>query len=132
FLSRSYHESIKSKDAAIAVRATIQNKSIAQATPVTQPMLFYSRPKGAYQGDDTKRILLDYYLVNPNPDHKVRALINGEEHILETWQPYVIEGLPAGDNEITLMLIDAAGNKVETDLNPVTRRIVVTPNPPAN
>ncbi len=129
FLSRSYHESIKSPGAAVAVKATVQNKSITEAKPVSGPMLFYSRPKGVYEGDDTKRVLLDYYLVNPNPDDHVKATINGEDHMLDTWQPYVIEGLPSGENTITLTLVDSSGNPVKTDLNPVTRKFVLNPTP---
>jgi hypothetical protein len=133
FLSRSYHESLKSRQAAIAVKATIKDKSILQANPISGPMLFYSRPKGAYEGAaDTKRVMLDYYLVNPNPEHQVQASINGEVHMLKQWQPYYVEGMPAGENEITLTLVDAAGQRVNVDLNPVTRKFVLNPEPAEN
>ena len=132
FLSRSYHESLKSGNTAIAVKAVVANKSFTQISPVGQPMLFYSRPKGTYEGADAGKVMLDYYMVNPDPDHQVKASINGEEHLLPTWQPYVIEGLPAGENEITLTLVDASGNRVNTDLNPVTRKFVLNPDPPQN
>jgi hypothetical protein len=132
FLSRSYHESIKTRQAYIAVQVVVKDKSFTDVRPVTAPMLFYSRPKGAYEGEeDARRIMIDYYLINPDPSHRVRATINGEDHILATWQPYYIDGLPAGNNEITLTLIDANGQRVNTDLNPVTRKFTLNPEPPA-
>jgi hypothetical protein len=133
FLSRSYHESLKGRQAAVAVKATVKDKNIIEASPISVPMLFYSRPKGAYEGEaDTKRVMLDYYLINPSAEHRVQASINGEIHLLPEWKPYYIEGLPAGENEITLTLVDQSGTRVNTDLNPVSRKFILNPEPPAN
>ncbi|HLF62888.1 MAG TPA: hypothetical protein VI603_04025 [Saprospiraceae bacterium] len=133
FLSRSYHESLKARQAAIAIKATVKDKNITQSSPISEPMVFYSRPKGAYDGEaDTRRVMLDYYLINPDASHRVQATINGEVHMLSSWQPYYIEGLPAGENKITLTLVDPEGKRVNTDLNPVTRKFVLNPEPPAN
>ncbi len=124
FLSRSYHESIKTNQAHKAVKATIANNSMTNATALTQPMLFYSRPKGTYVGEkDTKKIMLDFYPVNATigTDYMVKADINGEIHMIDKWQPYYVEGLPMGENTITLTLVDPKGNTVDTPLNPVTR-----------
>jgi hypothetical protein len=132
FLSRSYHESLKSREAAIAVKAVVENKSFKEVKTIASPMLFYSRPKGTYEGDDTKKVMLDYYLINPAPTYQVRATINGIDHVLDTWQPYVVEGLPAGENEIKLTLIDTSGKKINAPLNPVTRKFILNPNPPQN
>lgn len=132
FLSRSYHESLKGRQAAIALKATVKDKSIQQATPISTPMVFYSRPKGVYDGADTKRVMLDYYLVNADASHRVQATINGEVHMLPAWQPYYIDGLPAGENEITLTLVDTEGKRVNSDLNPVSRKFTLNPEPPAN
>lgn len=124
FLSRSYHESIKTDQAHKAVKATVANKSITATTPLKQPMLFYSRPKGTYVGTaDTKKVMLDFYPVNATigRDYMVQADINGEIHMLDKWQPYFIEGLPMGENKVTLTLVDAEGKAVDTPLNPVTR-----------
>ena len=46
FLSRSYHESIKTAAAHTAMKINVKNKSIADVNPIAGPMLFYSRPKG--------------------------------------------------------------------------------------
>ncbi len=124
FLSRSYHESIKTDQAHKAVKATVVNNSITAKSQLTQPMLFYSRPKGTYVGAaDTKKIMLDFYPINANigTDYMVKADINGEMHMIDKWQPYYIEGLPMGENKITLTLVDAEGKTVDTPLNPVTR-----------
>jgi hypothetical protein len=125
FLSRSYHESIKTDAAHKAQKVTVANNSITNAEPVTKPMLFYSRPKGTYQGKaNTDKVMLDFYPIAAplgEGKYQVKAEINGEEHMIDTWQPYYIEGLPMGKNKITLTLLNSQGQIVETPLNPVTR-----------
>ena len=132
FLSRSYHESLKHPGAAIMEKVTTKNGTIEARTPITEPMLFYSRPKGTYQGEkDTKKVMLDFYLGNVTlgTDYKVKAEINGEAHMIDTWQPYYIEGMPMGDNTIKLTLVDANGQKVEAPLNPVERTFTLKDDP---
>jgi hypothetical protein len=125
FLSRSYHESLKHDGASIAQKVNITNGSASGATDITEPMLFYSRPKGTYVGTkETEKVMLDFYPVNVElgDEYKVKLEINGEEQMmLDTWQPYFIEGLPMGDNRIKLTLVDGDGNTVDTPLNPVER-----------
>jgi len=128
FLSRSYHESIKTKDAHLAYKVSVKNQTIVATEKVTTPMLFYSRPKGTYVGKDTKKVMLDFYPVNAPlgaGQYSVKADINGEIHMITEWQPYYVEGLPMGDNKITLTLLDKDGNTVETPLNPVTRKFTL-------
>ena len=36
----------------------------SESYDLNSEFLFYSRPKGIYKGDDTKKLLLDFYLVN--------------------------------------------------------------------
>lgn len=132
FLSRSYHESIKTKEASTVQKIQVANKSITNSEAVTSPMLFYSRPKGTYVGEkDTKKVMLDFYLANVElgPAYKVKAEINGEEHILDKWQPYYIEGMEMGENTIKLTLIDKDGNPVNAPLNPVTRTFTLKEDP---
>lgn len=133
FLSRSYHESLKSAAAHKAVVATVANKSFEKTTPVSGPMLFYSRPKGLYAGDDKKKVMLDFYLVNTDlKDHLVEAEINGEKHMIDTWQPYYIEGLPDGDNTIKLSLLNKDSTLVNIPLNPVSRTFQLEKTPESN
>ncbi len=132
FLSRSYHESIKTKEAHLAKKIEVVEGFIAEMEDITEPMLFYSRPKGTYVGEkDTKKVMLDFYLLNATlgSDYLVKAEINGEEHMINSWQPYYIEGLPMGENTITLTLVDSEGSKVDTPLNPVTRKFTLAADP---
>lgn len=124
FLSRSYHESIKDTEAMVAINADIKDNTIVSSSPIEEAGLFYSRPKGKYLGkENTERVMLDFYLVNTDldADTKVLATINGEEHILDTWQPYYIMGLPMGKNTINLKLVDGDGEMIDTEMNDITR-----------
>lgn len=128
FLSRSYHESIKTSTSYIAEKISVKDKTIQAAKPIKDPMLFYSRPKGTYIGEDGKKIMLDFFLLNTEigpKGNKVIATINGEQHTLSTWQPYIIENLPLGENTIELLLVDMHGKKINTPLNPVTRTFTI-------
>ncbi len=132
FLSRSYHESIKTEEAHLGQKIDVIEGQVASKEDISEPMLFYSRPKGTYVGEnDTKKVMLDFYLLNATigTDYMVKAEINGEEHMINTWQPYYIEGLPMGENTITLTLVDSQGNTVNTPLNPVTRKFTLKADP---
>lgn len=119
FLSRSYHESIKSKDAFVLTEFNTTESSAGKSLD-KEELLFYSRPKGNYTTKEGSRILLDFYLVNtdlsPN-GNKVRATINGNEFILTKWAPYFIEGFPLGENTVRIELIDANGALVPGRFN---------------
>lgn len=135
FLSRSYHESIKNPDARIAMKATIENNSLVAQDAIDVPMIFYSRPKGTYVGKkDTEKVMLDFYLnkADLGSEFKVMADINGEKHLIERWEPYYITGLPMGKNTITLTLVDALLNPVDTPNNPVTREFELKEDPAEN
>lgn len=132
FLSRSYHESIKSPTAYVGLTATVKDSSMVESTPITTPTLFYSRPKGTYIGKaNTDKVMLDFYVLNAElgPDYSVKADINGEAHTFTKWQPYYIEGLPMGENTITLTLLDKDGKAVDSPINPVTRTFTLKADP---
>jgi hypothetical protein len=128
FLSRSFHESVKNKNAFSLVQFNVgpnPNNDIN----LSGPLLFYSRPKGEYKGKDTKNLLLDFYLVNTDlsPDgNKVKATINGTEFILTKWVAYAISGLPMGENTIKLELVDKDGKNIPGPYNTVERKIKLT------
>ncbi|CAI9686918.1 hypothetical protein EAVNVH72_03533 [Elizabethkingia anophelis] len=129
FLSRSYHESIKEPSAFVLKHFAISNDGKYQElkTP-TSPMLFYSRPKGEYAGKDTEAVLLDFYVLNTTlskDGNKVQASINGENFMLDNWQPYQIKGMPLGENKIKLTLIDASGKPLNGENTSVERTIVL-------
>ena len=127
FLSRSYHESLKSEAAAVVRNVTV-GKAKGEPADLSKPHLLYSRPKGTYVGDDTKKLLLDFYLLNTTlaPDgNKVRATVNGQEFMIEEWAPYVLEGLPMGEVTVKLELVDAEGKAVPGPFNTVTRTVTL-------
>jgi hypothetical protein len=131
FLSRSYHESIKTPRASVLVHAVILDSSFQKLEPVMHPMVFYSRPKGVYIGEDTKKIMLDFYLANCKlgDKFKIKAEIDSKEFIIDKWQPYYIEGLSMGEHKIKLSLIDSTGALVSSPLNPVERSFTLQAEP---
>lgn len=133
FLSRSYHESIKTDKAYKAVKVNVENNGFKTEEAITGPMLFYSRPKGTYVGkENTDKVMLDFYVVNAplGTDYKVKAEINAEQTVvLDQWKPYYIEGLPMGDNKIKLTLIGKDGNPLDVPNNPVERVFTLSADP---
>jgi len=133
FLSRSYHESIKTKTAHLAQKVTVESGSITDATDIKDPMLFYSRPKGTYIGkQNTDKIMLDFYLCNidiSEDGNYVEANINGEIQKITKWQPYFIEGLPMGENYVGLVIKDKDGKELDIPLNPVKRIFTLKEDP---
>lgn len=127
FLSRSYHESVKNPNAFILEQVTIGDAEPAEVD-FNAPHMFYSRPKGTYSGADTKKLMLDFYLLNTaiSPDgNKVKATINGKEFIIDEWAPYYIENAPLGELSVSLELIDQDGNYIEGPFNKVTRKVTL-------
>lgn len=132
FLSRSYHESIKTDQAHLAQSFRIEGGEMKNLEKIEQPMLFYSRPKGTYVGKDAKELLLDFYPVNValGADYYVKAEINDSTSFtINKWQPYVLSGLPMGTNSVKLSLYSKDGQLVKTPLNPVTRTFVLKEDP---
>lgn len=132
FLSRSYHESIKTMDAHVMKQITVKDKTITAEEDFLGIMLNYSRPKGTYVGkENTEKVMLDFYLNNVQigSNYFVKAEINGEVHMIDTWQPYYITGLPMGDNKVKLTLMDADGNRVNAPRNPVERVFTLKEDP---
>lgn len=127
FLSRSYHESVKSPEAFHIENLNVGGADVLEAD-LSAPHLFYSRPKGTYKGADTKKLMLDFYLANMtiSPEgNKVRATINGTEFMIDEWAPYYIEGLTMGEVKIKLELIDSEGNAIEGPFNNVERIVTL-------
>lgn len=128
FLSRSYHESVKNlgKNKSFVVRQI----GDGEKADLNAPHMFYSRPKGTYKGEDTKKLLLDFFLLNTDlseDGNKVQVFVNDTEFLLTEWKPYVIEGLPLGEVTIKMQLIDGAGNPVPGPFNSVTRTVTLAP-----
>jgi len=133
FLSRSYHESLKHRGA-YDLRLVTVGRPAPNAPSSTfdlkAPHLFYSRPKDVYSGKDAQRVMLDFYLVNTTLEPggtRVRATINGSEFMLDQWAPYMMEGLPMGENTVKLELVDDSGKLIPGPFNSVTRTFSLQP-----
>ena len=113
FLSRSYHESIKTDAAHVAKKISVKEKSIGSNTDIEKPMIWHSRPKGTYVGKDAEKVMLDFYLQNIDlgDGNKLRVTIDGVSSFVDKWQPYYITGLEMGEHEITLTIFDSHGHK---------------------
>ena len=127
FLSRSFHESLKTNDAHKLIKfKVLADGNIERLAAPTEPSIFYSRPKGDYKGDDTKQVLLDFFVVNTDINagaNKVVATINGQEFNLDQWTPYEITNLPMGESTIKLSLVDKDGHALTGDNVIVERKI---------
>ena len=121
FLSRSYHESVKNKNAFVLTQTGDQYD-------LNSEFLFYSRPKGSYKIEDSNDILLDFYLVNTDISkngNKVRATIQNQEFIIDEWCPYLINGLKKGEVSVKLELLDPNGELIKTPFNPTFRSFII-------
>lgn len=129
FLSRSYHASVKHKDAFVVKQFTVGDTEEGDKADLSQPHMFYSRPKGTYTGpEQTQKILLDFFLINTDISangNRIRATINDQEFMLDEWKPYIVEGLPMGENTFKLEFIDSDGNLIDSPFNPVTRTVTL-------
>jgi hypothetical protein len=141
FLSRSYHESIKSKGAAIVYHFKIDEKgNLKKLDDPKTGMIFYSRPKGDYLGKDTANLLLDFYVWNCslNPDSfKVKAEITNENKpdqklttTLDKWESHFIKNLGTGKSTVTLTLVNKDGNVVEGPMTKASREINLSASEP--
>lgn len=135
FPSRMNHLSVKpdgKKNPLVVVPFTI-GKAGKDGFKKSDPLLIYSRPKGAYNGADASEILLDFYLSNVELGDKknsVRATVTpstGEAKTITitTWQPYTLVNLPNGDTKVKLELLDKDGKAVPGAWNTTERTITV-------
>ena len=142
FLSRSYHESVKSKGAALVYHFKIDEKGkLVKLDEPKTPMLFYSRPKGDYIGTDTANLLLDYYVWNcdlATDGYKVKATLQPAGGVpepsvsftLDKWEPKFINNLTTGKSKLELVLIDKDGKQVEGPSTSVIREFNLSAGEP--
>lgn len=140
FLSRSYHESLKNKGAAVVLHFKIdENGKYQKLEDPKTPMVFYSRPKGDYVGKDMEKVLLDFYVWNTSlsaEGYRVMAHITNPDNNVDTtatittWESYYINNLGAGKSKIALTLLDKDGNKPEGPNTTVTREFNLAASEP--
>lgn len=128
FISRSYHESLKHKEAYDVVQFQVGDKK-EDDIDLEAPHMIYSRPKGEYSLSDASKVFVDFYLLNAElaeDGHYVECTINDEATFKITkWAPFYMEGLPLGENTISLKLMDADDNFVEGPFNAVERTFTI-------
>ncbi|MCB0699355.1 MAG: hypothetical protein H6551_09510 [Chitinophagales bacterium] len=131
FLSRSYHESVKSKGASEVLHFKVdENGKYIKLDDPTTPMVFYSRPKGEYIGQaNTDKLLFDFFLWNTEISDGGNSILaeikaNGVDTtmVINEWQSYFLRNVPTGNPEITLTLKDADGNPIDGPMTKVTRQ----------
>ncbi|MEE8298132.1 MAG: hypothetical protein V3R67_02010 [Thermodesulfobacteriota bacterium] len=134
FPSRSYHESVKSKDSVDIVNFYVGKKEGEFMLDESKPTVIYSRPKGKYEGKDAEKIMLDFYIINikPSDGYQVKYTIrknepDAVEHsiTMKEWKPAFVTGLTSGEYIITLQLLDKDGNLVEGPFNNTQRAVTV-------
>ncbi len=134
FPSRSYHESVKSKDSVDIVNFYVGKKEGEFMLDESKPTVIYSRPKGKYEGKDAEKIMLDFYAINikPSDGYQVKYTIrknepDAVEHsiTIKEWKPAFVTGLTSGEYIITLQLLDKDGNLVEGPFNNTQRAVTV-------
>lgn len=134
FLSRSYHESIKTPKAGVLYHFSVDEKGkLSKLDLPKTPMIFYSRPKGEYVGQDTKNLLLDFYVYNTTLGagaSKVKVDVNGTTFDIDTWQPYFIENAPMGDVTVKVQLTDKDGKAIEGVNTSVSRSVKLAAQEP--
>ncbi len=137
FLSRSYHESVKSPGAGVLKHFKVDNNGVISDLAIPDnPMIFFSRPKGDYVGDGKiENVLLDFYVYNTNLDDdgfKVKAKVNDTEIIIDKWQPYFIKNAPEGTLVISLNLINDQGHNISGENTSVTKTANIAKQEPMN
>ncbi len=133
FLSRSYHESVKENKAGVLVHFKVDEAGKVQllGNP-SEPILFYSRPKGDYMGKDTANVLLDFYVWNGTLGDNLKVVADVENtttgakgsHTFTNWKPLFVEGLGTGVARVKLRMVDGSGNLVAGPQSEVTRENV--------
>jgi len=135
FPSRKTHVSVKpeGKQSPLVVIPFWIGKAGKDGWKPTDPTLVFSRPKGAYEGDMAKDILLDWYLVNAELGEGKYSLMatvtppkgEAKQMKITSWAPYTIANLPDGDTKVKLELLDKEGKPVPGAWNSTERTITV-------
>jgi hypothetical protein len=135
FPSRSYHESVKSKDSVDIVNFYVGKEEGEFMLDESKPTIIYSRPKGKYEGKDAEKIMLDFYVINIKlgDGYQTKYTIRKNEPdaiehtiTMTKWKPAFVIGLDSGEYIITLQLLDGEGNLVDGPFNNTERKITVS------
>lgn len=130
-LTKSYGETLKNPEASTTRRIIVRDGNIFGHSEPRPEMIMYNQPRGTYKGAAAKQVPLDFYLYNADIKGAYRVLLdinNGKDQFyLSSWQPYYIEGLPAGENTVKLYLVYTNGEVVNVRTNVVQETFMVEP-----
>jgi hypothetical protein len=129
YLVRSYGESLKEEHTFEASTFYYKNKTPLKDANLKNPYLTYNEPSPNRMYDDSKPVLLDFYINNCKLAHdgyKVKLIIDKDFiRYLDKWTPYYIYGLRKGMHQIELLLVDSKNNAVPGLFNNSTNEIQV-------
>ncbi len=138
FASYPWYESFKNEGAYAQTSFSVFTETEDNSPSSSLPLLTYSRPQGSYGAEP---IMLDFYLTNAPlhfvaqrdadddiVDWRIKATINGENFLIDTWQPIYLKGLEPGKNWVQLEFIDEQGQEVNNAFNDTVRVINYEPN----
>ncbi len=121
-LSRSYNLSIHaSPKSYLLTKVTIYDNKSKIETPKGSHLIPIS-PVGQYDYEFTKKILLDFYLVNTPLSEKgnyVLITIDNTEFKITKWAPFIIEGLSSGIHSVSFKLMDANNHLIPGPFNDI-------------
>lgn len=130
-LTKSYGETLKNPEASTTRRIIVRDGNIFGHSEPRPEMIIYNQPRGTFKGAAAKQVPLDFYLYNADIKGAYRILLdinNGKDQFyLSSWQPYLIEGLPAGENTVKLYLVYTNGEVVDVRTNVVQETFIVEP-----
>ncbi len=137
FAVRPWQESFKNDGAYAQTTFHVFTKTEANAPNPALPLLTYNSPQGSYGAEP---IMLDFYLTNAPlrlvaqetsdktlSDWRIRATINGQSFLLDSWQTIFLKGFDKGQNWIKLEFLDQQGNTVNNTFNNTVRLITYNP-----
>ena len=139
FPSRMNHESVKAQGALAMVHFWVGKKGKSE-WKAKDPMLVYSRPKGAYNASKADHVLVDWYLANAELGEgkfTIKANVtgpgvegDGRSLKIAEWKPHALDNLRNGEYKIALELDDKDGKAVPGAWNSTTRTIVINRDAP--
>jgi len=138
FATTPWGESFKNEGAYAQTTFHVFTPTEDQIPNPNLPLLTYSNPISTY---GAQPILLDFYLTNAplhvvaqeNPDDeildwRIRASVNGEEFILDRWEPLYLKGFDPGNNWVKLEILDELGNPIHNVFNTTARLVTYDPS----
>ncbi|MFM7021436.1 MAG: hypothetical protein ACKOXB_00545 [Flavobacteriales bacterium] len=119
-LSRSYNLSVHAAEKGFLMsKISILDNSSKIETAKGSHMVPIS-PVGEYPYEKSKKILLDFFLVNTQLSEKgnyVLVTIDDTEFIIRKWAPFMIEGLEPGMHSVSFKLMDASNKLIPGPFN---------------